>query len=275
LLKSPADIDKELAGMEGEAGASADIVRKQLLAAREAGVLREEDAEVGRLRKEIAGLDNMDDVQEAKDRKQARLDHLVETRRLAKPLSSRIREVEEMCERRAKAVTKAKADAEECTRELEEAQKRADEAAQEVQNREEKLQEAEVTRAELYKQKADEAAGGGDPGTHDGDGQGKLAPEMAAAAEAVLKKLSAEDLGFDPGALGILRAVFAAAKLGNTASPPGGSSASAMQAGGNSGGVDQDLDVDMVLDRLGEHSVDFIARLEAGYKKRKVLVVEK
>ena len=73
LLKSPADIDKELAFMEGEAGASADLVRKQLLAAREAGVLREEDAEVGRLRKEITGLDNMDDVQEAKDRKQARL----------------------------------------------------------------------------------------------------------------------------------------------------------------------------------------------------------
>ena len=248
LLKSPADIDKELAGMEGEAGASADLVRKQLLAAREAGVLREEDAEVGRLRKEIAGLDNMDDVQEAKDRKQARLDHLVETRRLAKPLSSRIRDVEDLCERRAKAVTKAKADGEECTRELVEAQKRADEAAQEVQNREEKLQEAEVTRAELYKQKADEAAGRGDPGTHDGDGQGKLAPELAAAAEAVLKKLSAEGLGFDPGALGILRAVLTTAKLGNTTSPPGESSVPPGKAGaaaGSSDGVDQDMpDVD-------------------------------
>ena len=39
-LKFSADIDKELADMVGEAGATADLVRKQLLVAREAGVLR-------------------------------------------------------------------------------------------------------------------------------------------------------------------------------------------------------------------------------------------
>jgi DNA repair exonuclease SbcCD ATPase subunit len=160
-LKSSADIDKELADMVGEAGATADLVRKQLLAAREAGVLREEEAEIVQLRKDIAALENMADVQTVKDRKQARLDHLVEAKRMAKPLSTRIKDVEELCERRAKAVAKAQADAEGSTRELEEAQKRMDEAAQEVRSREEKLQEAEATRAELYKQKADEFAAGG------------------------------------------------------------------------------------------------------------------
>ena len=101
---------------------------------------------------------------------------------------------------------------------------------------------------------------------------------MAAAAEAVLKKLSAEGLGFDPGALGIVRAVLSAAKLGKMTSPPGESSAPPGKAGaaaGSSDGVDQDLDVDMVLDQLGQQSEDFIARLEAGFKKRKVQVDEK
>ena len=71
---------------------------------------------------------------------------------------------------------------------------------------------------------------------------------MVAAAEAVLKKLSAEGLGFDPGALGILRAVLTTAKLGNTTSPPGESSVPPGKAGaaaGSSDGVDQDMpDVD-------------------------------
>ena len=96
----------------------------------------------------------------------------------------------------------------------------------------------------------------------------------------MLKKLSAAVLGFDLGALGILRAVLTAAKLGNTTSPPGESSAPPGKAGaaaGSSDGGDQDLDVDMVLDRLGKQSdpEGCIARLEAVFKKRKVQVEEK
>ena len=45
------------------------------------------------LRKDIAALENMADVQTVKDRKQARLDHLVEAKRMAKPLSTRIKDV--------------------------------------------------------------------------------------------------------------------------------------------------------------------------------------
>jgi hypothetical protein len=288
-VKSSEDLDKELAGMAGETGALADSGRQQKKAERDAAVLREEEAETVQLRKDLAALDNMADVQTVKDKKQARLDQLVEAKRMAKPLSARIKDVEELCDRRAKAVAKAQGEAAELIRESAEIKKRLDEANHEIRSRREKLQEVEASRAELYKQKAEEtAAGGGDHGNGTGNGsKGLLEPGVAEAAEAVLAGLSAEGLEFDKGAMGVLRAVLAAAKRAGTIAPTAVSEGGGAQGGstiglatgssnssqGSSGGseLNKDLDVDMVLAQIelrGDRET-FLVELAAGIKKRR------
>jgi hypothetical protein len=287
-VKPSADIKKELDDLDLQTGDTVEDLRKAKRAEFAQAVQKDEDAEMAQLRCDLAALEKMSGVEQVHAAKQGRLDQLVEARRVAKPIGTRIKEVEEWVDRRAKALDKAKVMVADLAQQLVDLQAKHDEAAAEEGKRAEALREAETERAALYAKQAAEAGTGAGPASE----PGALSPEVVAASKAVVDQLKAANI--DPGALAVLEALLAAATRGARASPgegpsSGGSrgSAAAPAAGAGAGANPEpqgaqrqqqqamDIDVDAVVSKLQEADDDgeaFLAEVRAVIKKRKTAV---